>query len=83
MTLPPDLIAALNLSYEAPTLAMLADGSVLQLQYYRASVWWDVQRRSIPVLQTNGGPLIGMSMLYGYRLIIDAVDGGNVMIEYR
>ena len=32
-------------------------------------------------METGGDPLIGMALLEGYRLTIDAVDGGRVTIE--
>jgi clan AA aspartic protease len=81
LTLPLTLIAKLGLPFEAPTLATLADGSVVTLDYYRATLQWDDKQRTVPVLAVESGPLIGMSMLYGYRLKVDVVDGGKVSIE--
>ena len=38
------------------------------------------QERDILILETDGGPLIGMALLYGYRVTPDVVDGGPVTI---
>jgi len=35
------------------------------------------------VMATEDVSLIGMSLLYGYRVILDVVDGGLVTIEAR
>jgi hypothetical protein len=33
------------------------------------------------VLQADGGPLVGMSLLYGSRMTLDIVDDGDVIID--
>jgi hypothetical protein len=33
------------------------------------------------VLAADGGPLVGLSLLYGHRVTLDVVDGGRVSIE--
>ena len=60
---------------------MLADGSVVRLSYFRATVLWEGKPRKIMVLDADGGPLVGMSLLYGSRVTLDVVDGGPVTIE--
>ena len=37
----------------------------------------------VQVLATDGDAVLGMSLLYGYRVIIDIVDGGFVTIEAK
>lgn len=81
LTLPPSLVARLGLSFAAPTQAILADGHVVQLDYYWATINWDGVPRLIPVLASEGGPLIGMSLLYGFDVRLRVLDGGNVTIE--
>lgn len=81
LTLPPDLVTALGLPFAAPTQATLADGSVAQMNYHRATVVWDGAPRSALVLACEGGALVGMSLLYGYDLYVQAVDGGIVTIK--
>lgn len=81
LTLPPALVDLLELGFEAPALATLADGTVTQMDYYRARVLWDNHEREVAVLCSDGHPLIGMSMMYGYTLRIHVVDGGRVGLE--
>ena len=61
----------------------LADGSVIAVDVYEATVLWDGQARTVRVHSADGDSLVGMALLYGYRLIIDAVNGGQVIIEAR
>jgi clan AA aspartic protease len=81
LTLSPVVVAALRLAYHSPVLGTLADGTVVALRQYEAVVSWDGQNRDILVLEADGGPLIGMSLLYGSRVILDVVDGGLVTIQ--
>jgi clan AA aspartic protease len=80
LTLPSSLVALLALPFEAPTQAMLADGQIVPMDYYRASIAWDGRDRQILVLEADGDPLVGMSLLYGYDLRVRVVDGGLVTI---
>ena len=81
LTLPPALVAALRLLFAAPTQATLGDGSVVVMNYYRATVVWDGVPRNVLGLAAEDGPLVGMSLLYGYDLYIQAIDGGTVTIK--
>ena len=42
---------------------------------------WDGRQLSVPVQATTSDVLLGMSMLYGSRLLMDIVDGGQVAIS--
>ena len=81
LTLPTSLVHALGLPYYSRTIATLADGSFVPLRIFRATVVWDGQDRTAYVLEADGGPLLGMGMLYGSRVTLDVVDGGDVIIE--
>jgi clan AA aspartic protease len=81
LTLPAALIGTLQLPYLDSAEFTLADGSILSMKIYRVTVLWDGNPRSIPVLEADGGPLVGMSLLYGSRLTVDVLDGGRVTIE--
>src|SRR3954453_12366630 len=81
LALPSDQIKTLDLPFAAPLLATLADGTVVETNSYRAAVMWDSQRRDVLVVACDGGPLVGMSMLYGCNLFLEAKDGGAVIIE--
>lgn len=83
LTLPPGLIASLRLTVRESVEFVLGDGSPVQFDTYVATVLWDGQQKNILVLASEGGPLVGMSLLYGYRVIMDVVDGGTVTIEAK
>ena len=83
LTLPPALIASLRLTFRESAEFVLGDGSPVQFDIYVATVLWDGQQKNILVLASEGGPLVGMSLLYGYRVILDVVDGGTITIEAK
>ena len=61
--------------------ATLGDGSMVVLDLYLATVLWDTQPREVLVLAAEGGPLMGMAMLYGNRVMLHVVDNGDVLID--
>jgi clan AA aspartic protease len=81
LTLPPDVITALNLSWREWGAAILADGSQILFNVYDASIVWDGQPVTLPVDEADAEPLIGMRMMKGYRILIENVAGGLVQIE--
>ena len=81
LTLPAQLIDDLALPFAGTTRAALGDGSEVQMDVFEATVLWDNQERGVVVLAAEGGALVGMSMLSGYRITLDVKDGGTVIIE--
>jgi predicted aspartyl protease len=81
MTLSAVRIAELALDYVETTDAILADGSVIAARAYSARVLWDGQMRRTKIYEADGGALVGMTLLHGFRLCMDIVDGGEVTIE--
>lgn len=81
LTLPPAAILALKLPYVYSLPMVLADGSSIRVRVFDAIVRWIGQDRSIPIQETDGDVLLGMSLLYGSRLLVDVLDGGEVAIE--
>jgi predicted aspartyl protease len=71
----------LGLRIAGTTDATLGDGQTVEVPVCRAAVAW--QGRMIPViaLVSDGGPFLGMAMLEGSRLTIDARENGLVSIE--
>jgi predicted aspartyl protease len=59
---------------------LLADGSACFFDIHEATVIWDGQPRRIPVDATGSAPLLGQSLLRGYELTMQVVDGGSVRI---
>ena len=47
---------------------------------YDAVAIWDGKSQEIEVNSAETDPLIGMSMLRGYRLQVDTIEGGLVII---
>ena len=81
LTLPNDLINYLNLQRAGSRYVTLGDGNVVVLDVYLAMVLWHGQQREVLALQADGGPLIGMSLLYGSRLVLEGRDNGDVTID--
>jgi clan AA aspartic protease len=81
LSLPSAIIAALNLPWSASDIVTLGDGSETLFDLYTAVVIWDGQYRDIYIAESETEPLLGMAMLYGYRLQVDAVEGGIVKID--
>ena len=81
LTLPPALIAALGLSWRRRGRALLADGNDSVFDIYEATVLWDGTVRRVSVDEVDVMPLVGMSLLYGYELTVQIVEGGRVRLK--
>ena len=51
------------------------------LDMYFAKVLWHGQEKEVLALQADGGPLIGMSLLFGNRVMLEVINDGNVTID--
>ena len=81
LSLPSEIITELNLSWTGIDRGTLGDGSEVTFEVYAAKVIWDGEYRDIPINEAETDPLVGMSLLYGYDLQIQAVEGGSVTIS--
>jgi len=81
LTLTPGLIARLGLPWKRRGRAILADGSEIVFDIYRATVVWDRRRLSIRVDEADTEPLVGMALLDGYELNAQIRTGGKVTIK--
>ncbi len=81
LTLPNDLISYLKLHLAGSRHVTLGDGNVVVLDMYFAKVLWHGQEKEVLVLRADGGPLIGMSLLYGNRVMLEVINDGNVTID--
>jgi clan AA aspartic protease len=81
LSLPRETIVLLNLPWTGIDRGTLGDGSEATFEVYAARVIWDGEYRNVPVNEAETDPLIGMSLLYGYDLQIQAVEGGRVTIK--
>ncbi len=81
LSLPSEIITELNLSWTGIDRGTLGDGSEVTFDVYAAKVIWDGEYRDIPINEAETDPLVGISLLYGYDLHIQTVEGGSVTIK--
>ena len=81
LSLPSQIITELNLSWTGIDRGTLGDGSEVTFEVYAAKIIWDGEYRDIPINEAETDPLVGMSLLYGYDLQIQAVEGGSITIS--
>ena len=81
LTLPPAVIAALDLRWQTFGRGILADGSVRTFDVYQAKVVWDGRVRPVFVDEFDATPLAGMSLLRGYEYKMQVQARGKVTIK--
>lgn len=81
LSLPLSTITNLGLPWHYRDVGTLGDGSEVVFEIYKAVVIWDGQDQIVDVAASDAEPLVGMGLLYGFRLQIEAVEGGRVTIE--
>lgn len=81
LSLPPSTIAELGLIWKRRGRAILGDGSECIFNIYEAVVLWDGAIVTIPIDEADSEPLIGMSLMEGYQLTIQAIEGGRVELN--
>ena len=81
LTLPLSVLVSLNLRAYRREEGTLGDGSTCIFDVYRGLVIWDGELQRIDINESETTPLVGMSLLYGYRMQLDAVEGGKVTIQ--
>lgn len=83
MGLSAIMVRELMLPFHSIGRCELADGSRVHLRRYRAKVRWHGQERAVIVVQADGGPLVGASLLRGSDLAVEVIPGGAVHIRER
>ncbi|MBA2669849.1 MAG: clan AA aspartic protease [Gemmatimonadetes bacterium] len=81
LTLPTDLVAALDLPFRRRGRDLLADGSESLFDIHEATVTWDGRPHLVSVDVADTDPLAGMTLLDGYELTVQAVVAGRVIIR--
>ena len=81
LALPRSIVAELGLSYVTAWGVSLANDVAEEMEVFAALVSWHGQSRVAPVFATGDEPLVGMAMLWGSRLTVDAWEGGDVIVE--
>ena len=81
LTLPSESIRQLGLSSVGQRTFELANGELFDFQVYIGSVSWHGRPSDVLVLQSDSVPLLGMTLLWGSRVCMDALNDGEVTIE--
>ena len=81
LTLPERAIRRLGLKPVGQRTFELANGEIFDFDVYLGSVLWHGRATDALILQSDGAPLLGMTMLWGSRVTVDTVSGGVVTID--
>ena len=80
MTLRPRAIRAMGLERGQDRKMMLADGQVIDTPTWLATAIWHGKPTKIDVLELDARPVVGMSLLWGSDLAVQARPNGRVSI---
>lgn len=80
LILPIETVLELDLVPQGYQKATLGDGTISQFCVYAGTVIWDGVRRLVEVNSATTGVLIGMGLLEGYKLEVNAIPNGIVTI---
>ncbi len=83
LTLPPSLVAELELPYVLSSRATLADDTEVGFNVYSVTALWDNRPRRIEADAVGSTPLVGMALLDNHDLSIQIREGGRVVIQAR
>lgn len=81
LTLPEADIRRLGLVGAGYRDSVTASGNTERFDYYETWVLWHGRLHEIEVFQSIDQPLLGMELLEGSRVAVDAWDGGDVTIR--
>jgi clan AA aspartic protease len=81
LSLPPSVIAALQLIVSGRSNVQLADGSWILVEEYDATVLWDSKPQPVIVDAADTPPVIGTALMHGFTFSMQVVDGGKVEID--
>ena len=81
LTLPAETIRQLGLVSVGRRTFELANGELFEFEAYLASVSWHGHLTDALVLRSTSEPLLGMTLLWGSRVTLNAIAQGEVRIE--
>lgn len=81
LTLRPETVERLALPVIGSAESVLADGSTIIEDFCLARVVWHGAPRSVRVLVAEAVPLLGMALLRGSELRLEAEPGGEVVVR--
>jgi clan AA aspartic protease len=80
LTLPPPLAKLVGHRRLHRERVKLADGTTKSFDVYEVTVMWDGQVRRGEALAMDAEVLIGMTLLEGYEVRMQVIEGGNLVI---
>ena len=83
LTLPPSLVAELELPYVISSKATLADGSEVGFSVHSVTALWDGKPRRIEADAVGSTSLVGTALLDGHDLHAEFTYGGRVLIQAK
>ena len=83
LTLPPSLVAELELPYVLSSRATLADDSEVGFSVHSVTALWDSRPRRIEADAVGSTPLVGTALLDGHDLNVEFTYGGRVIIQAK
>ncbi len=81
LTLRPETVERLALPVIGSTESVLADGSTARMDFCLAQVFWHGTPRPVRILVVEAVPLLGMYLLRGSELRVEAEPGGEVVVR--
>ena len=81
LSLPPNLIAESNLKWKRRGRAILGDGSECVFDVYEAVLVWNKNFLTISIDEADSEPLVSMSLMEGYQLIVQVFEGSHVELN--
>ncbi len=81
LTLPTDSLQRLGIRSVGQRTFELANGVLFEFEAFLTAVTWHGRLRDVLVLKSDSAPLLGMTLLWGSRVTVDAIIDGEVKIE--
>ena len=81
LAMPATLASRIMLTQLKSRLVEMADGTERECFVGTLSLDWDDETRPTEVLVLEGNPLLGMLLLEGSHVHIEATNGGEIVIE--
>lgn len=81
LTLPYSAIEELELGWLCRVEGLVGDGTHQVFDLYEGVVIWDDQPCEVEIAVSQTEPLLGMGLVYGHDLRIQAIEDGLVTIE--
>ncbi|MBC8141905.1 MAG: clan AA aspartic protease [Armatimonadetes bacterium] len=81
LTFPSRAIQRLNAVLYDTQTHLIANGSEVPSPVYQAEIEWLDETRTVEILVLDGNPLLGTGLLAGCNANIEAVEGGEIVIE--